>query len=117
MKSEFFPPFCGIGPPFSTFEFELKSKLLLSDILSLVLVVQVCACTLFYVAFSNLDGVRGTVVVKAQYYKPESRGFGTGGCEKIFSIYLILSAALCLEVFSASNRNEYQKQKNNISGE
>jgi hypothetical protein len=34
-----------------------------------------------------------------------------------FSIYLILPAALDPGVHSASNRNEYQKQKNNISGE
>jgi hypothetical protein len=35
-----------------------------------------------------------------------------------FSIYLILSAALDPGVYSASNRNEYQKHKNNnISGE
>jgi hypothetical protein len=34
-----------------------------------------------------------------------------------FSIYVILSAALGPGVYSASNRNEYQKQKNNISGE
>jgi hypothetical protein len=34
----------------------------------------------------------------------------------MFSIYLILSAALGPGVYSASNRNEYQKQKN-ISGE
>jgi hypothetical protein len=29
-----------------------------------------------------------------------------------FSIYLILPATLCPGVYSASNRNEYQKQKN-----
>jgi hypothetical protein len=34
-----------------------------------------------------------------------------------YSIYLILSAALDPAVYSASNRNEYQKQKNNVSGE
>jgi hypothetical protein len=34
-----------------------------------------------------------------------------------FSIYLILPAALGPGVFSASNRNEYQKQKNNVFGE
>jgi hypothetical protein len=34
-----------------------------------------------------------------------------------FSIYLILLAALGHEVHSASNRNEYHKQKNNVSGE
>jgi hypothetical protein len=34
-----------------------------------------------------------------------------------FSIYLIFPAALGPGVYSASNRNEYQKQKNNVSGE
>jgi hypothetical protein len=33
------------------------------------------------------------------------------------SIYLILPATLGPEVCSASNRNEYQKQKNNVPGE
>jgi hypothetical protein len=33
------------------------------------------------------------------------------------SIYLILSAVLGPEVRTVFNRNEYQKQKNNISGE
>jgi hypothetical protein len=36
---------------------------------------------------------------------------------EFFSIYLSLSAALCHGVYSASNRNEYHKQKNNVSGE
>jgi hypothetical protein len=34
-----------------------------------------------------------------------------------FSIYLILQPALDPGVYSVSNKNEYQKQKNNISGE
>jgi hypothetical protein len=34
-----------------------------------------------------------------------------------FSIYLILPAALGPGVYSASDINEYQKQKNNVSGE
>jgi hypothetical protein len=33
------------------------------------------------------------------------------------SIYLIFPAALGPGVYSASNRNEYQEQKNNVSGE
>jgi hypothetical protein len=33
------------------------------------------------------------------------------------SIYLILPAALGPGVYSASNRNEYQKQESNVSGE
>jgi hypothetical protein len=36
---------------------------------------------------------------------------------EFFSNYLILPAALGLGVYSGSNRNEYQKQKNNISEE
>jgi hypothetical protein len=36
---------------------------------------------------------------------------------RILSIYLILLATLGPEVYSASNRKEYQKQKNNVSGE
>jgi hypothetical protein len=35
----------------------------------------------------------------------------------MFSIYLILPAALGPGVYSASNTNEYQKQKYNVSGE
>jgi hypothetical protein len=34
-----------------------------------------------------------------------------------FSIYVILPAAPGPGVYSASNRKEYQKQKNNVSGE
>jgi hypothetical protein len=38
--------------------------------------------------------------------------------EVIFSIYLILPAALDSGVYSSSNRYEYQKHKNNnVSGE
>jgi hypothetical protein len=35
---------------------------------------------------------------------------------EFFSIYLILLAALGPGVYAASNRNEYQKQNNNVSG-
>jgi hypothetical protein len=37
--------------------------------------------------------------------------------ELYFSNYLTLPSALGPGVYSASNRNEYQKQKNNVSGE
>jgi hypothetical protein len=43
--------------------------------------------------------------------------FETRGGELIFSIYLILPAALGPKVYSVSNRNKYQKQKNNVYGE
>jgi hypothetical protein len=59
----------------------------------------------------------GSVVFKALPYKPEGREFETQCGERIFSIYLIFPAALGPEVYSASNRNEYQKQKNNVSRE
>jgi hypothetical protein len=62
-------------------------------------------------------GARGSVVVKALCYKLEGRRFETRWGEWIFSIYLILPAALGPGVHSASNRNEYQKQKNNVYGE
>jgi hypothetical protein len=54
-------------------------------------------------------------VVKALCYKSEGRGFDTD--EANFLIYLILPAALGLGVYSALNRNEYQKHKHNVSGD
>jgi hypothetical protein len=36
---------------------------------------------------------------------------------EFFSMYPILPGVLGPEVYSAPNRNEYQKQKNNVSGE
>jgi hypothetical protein len=36
---------------------------------------------------------------------------------EFFSIYLILPATLGSVVYSTSNRNEYHKQKNNVSRE
>jgi hypothetical protein len=56
-------------------------------------------------------------VFEAIFYKPEGRGFESRRGESIFSIYQILPAALGTGVYSASNRNEYQKQKNDFSGE
>jgi hypothetical protein len=57
---------------------------------------------------------QGSIVVEALCYKPERRGFETQCGEWLFPI---LPAALGPGVYSASNRNEYQKQKNNVSGE
>jgi hypothetical protein len=62
-------------------------------------------------------GARGSVVVKALRSKPAGCGVGTRGDELISSTYLTFPAALGPGVHSAFNRNEYQKQKNNISGE
>jgi hypothetical protein len=36
---------------------------------------------------------------------------------EFFSIYLVLPAALGPGIYSASNRNEHQKQEKNVSGE
>jgi hypothetical protein len=49
--------------------------------------------------------------------EPEGRGLQTQLSHCISSIYLILPAALGPGVYTASNRNEYQKQRNNVSGE
>jgi hypothetical protein len=56
-------------------------------------------------------------MVEALHYKPEGGGFEARGGEGIFSIYLILPVALDFGIYSASNRNEYQKHNNNVSGE
>jgi hypothetical protein len=69
---------------------------------------QVLCITLFDV------GARGSIVVKALCYKPEGRGFEARWDEWFLSSYLILPAALGPGVYSASNRNEYQKHKNNV---
>jgi hypothetical protein len=67
--------------------------------------------------YTGKRGARGSIVVKALCYKPEGRGFVTRWGEWFVSIYLILPTALGPGVYSASNRNEYQKHKSNVSGE
>jgi hypothetical protein len=55
--------------------------------------------------------VFGSVVVKALCYKPEGRGFETQWGE-------FLNLPNPSGVYSATNRNEYRKHKNNnVSGE
>jgi hypothetical protein len=61
--------------------------------------------------------LRDSVVVKILCYKLACCGFETRWGETVFSIYLILAAALGPGVHSVSNRNEYQKQENNVPGE
>jgi hypothetical protein len=58
----------------------------------------------------------GSIAVKALYYKPECHGFETRRDERISLIYIMLPTILGPGVHSASNRNEYQKQTNNVSG-
>jgi hypothetical protein len=52
-----------------------------------------------------------------RHYATSQKVAGLRPDEVIFSIYVILPAALGPPVNSATNRNEYQKQKNNVSGE
>jgi hypothetical protein len=54
-----------------------------------------------------------------RYYNTTWKATGSRPVEvnKFFLIYLIFQATLGPGIYSASNRNEYQKQKNNISGE
>jgi hypothetical protein len=61
-------------------------------------------------------GYTAQIVVKALCYKKDGRGFKTRWGEWIVSVDLILLATLGSGVYSASNRNEYQKQKINVSG-
>jgi hypothetical protein len=53
------------------------------------------------------------------YYATSQKVAGSTSDEvnAFFSIYLILLALLGPEIDSASNRNEYQKYTNNVSGE
>jgi hypothetical protein len=60
-------------------------------------------------------GARGSLVVEVLCYKPEGHGFITRYGE-FFSISVILPTTLGPEVHSASNINEYLKQKNNYLG-
>jgi hypothetical protein len=65
-----------------------------------------------------LFAVCTSFVIRALCFKPEGRGFKTRWGEWVFfKIYLILPAALGPGFHSASNRSEYQKQKNNVSVE
>jgi hypothetical protein len=56
-------------------------------------------------------GARGNVVVKALCYNQKIRGSRPDKINAFFSVYLILQAALGLEVYSASNRNEHRIRK------
>jgi hypothetical protein len=84
--------------------------------ISLLSCATSCHYSLLKSILTSLWGARGRVVVKALCYKPEGRGFETRWSEWLLSIYLILPVALGPGVYSASNRNEYQKHKN-VSGE
>jgi hypothetical protein len=59
-------------------------------------------------------GALSNIVVKTLCYKPKGRGFNPRG--DVLNLPYP-SAALGPRVYSASNRNEYQKHKDNVSGE
>jgi hypothetical protein len=103
---------------------EIHTAELISVLLSLKIIMKIYSinkyCTKFseslYTFFGDVS-ITSSAVVKALYYKPEGRGFEIRRGERIFSIYLIISVALGNGVNSSSNRHEYQKQINNVSGE
>jgi hypothetical protein len=77
--------------------------------------LSVCsgASTMELVSALWVKGAHGSVVIKALCYKPEGRRFDTRWGE-----FLNLPNPSGRTRHSASNRNEYQKHKNNdISGE
>jgi hypothetical protein len=76
-----------------------------------------CIALLPFVLSPTATLARGSVVVKALCYKPKIAGSRSDKVNDFSSIYLILPASLGPGVYAASNRNEYQKQKNNVSGE
>jgi hypothetical protein len=55
-------------------------------------------------------------MIETLCYKPKNSWFESR-CNLMFSISIIHPAALGPGAYSASNRNEYQEQKNNVSGE
>jgi hypothetical protein len=63
-----------------------------------------------------INGAWGTVVGEALCYKPGGRTFETWWGNWILSDYLIPPVALGPGVYSISNKNEFQKQKINVSG-
>jgi hypothetical protein len=64
-----------------------------------------------------MEEVGGSVVVWGTMLQTEGRGFESQCAYRISLIYLVLPAALGPGVFSASNLNDYQEQKNNFSGD
>jgi hypothetical protein len=57
-----------------------------------------------------------SVILQLRHYAINRKVAGSRP-DEVNEFYLILPAALGKEIYSASNRNEYQKQKNNVSEE
>jgi hypothetical protein len=73
--------------------------------------VPICQATLKMEAAHFSQGARSSVEVNALCCTPEGHCFEARWGEWIVSIYVILPVTVGLGVYSASNRNEYQKQK------
>jgi hypothetical protein len=72
-----------------------------------------CTCT-----DCKENGIKMLLAYWLRHYATNRKVASSIPDEVIFLIYLILPAALGSGVYSASNRNEYQKHKNNnVSGE
>jgi hypothetical protein len=70
-------------------------------------------CLLLIERIVNICGI---VVAEALLYKTDGRGLNCRWGHSIVPIYLILLTALGRVVYSASNRNEYQKPKKMFQG-
>jgi hypothetical protein len=70
-----------------------------------------------FIGLFYIQGACSSIVVKTLCYKPKGHSFDSLVRLLDFSIYLILPATLGPGVYSASNRNKYQKDRNNVSGE
>jgi hypothetical protein len=62
-------------------------------------------------------GARGSVVARHYSRRQKVAGSRLDEVNEFLSVYLILPYAPGPGVYSVSIRNEYQKQKNNVSGE
>jgi hypothetical protein len=72
---------------------------------------------MFVICNLKVIGAHGSIMFETLCYKQEGCGFETQLEKKILSIYLILPATLDPGVYSDTNRNEYQSQKKNVSGQ
>jgi hypothetical protein len=70
-----------------------------------------------FVTINQHIKARSSIGFMAVCYKPEGRASRSYELNDFFFlIYLILPVALVPGIYSASNRNGYQKQKNHVSG-
>jgi hypothetical protein len=82
-----------------------------------MLFFKICNSRAICGVWIHILGARGNVVVKHSATSQKDAGSRPGEANEFVSIYLFLPATLGPGVYSAPNRNEYQEQKNNVSGE